>query len=706
MARTVVLTKAEVDQLLTAIGKDEDGYAEAQRRIKECREKRKKKLDLSYLHIKAIPPEIAELETLVELDISCYTLTEVPDFIGNISSLQTLRIQSSTIETIPASIGNLKNLRTLRIHSDKIAELPGEIGNCISLTVLDVQCPELKTLPPSFSHLKKLQSLCFSSCNLSVLPDYICGWTELEELKVSMQNTFQGPYTKVTKIPHAIGNLKKLRTLVLDGTLIKSIPPSLGECPLEYLKITGSFKTLPETFAKLSKLKEIELNAYKLRELPGFFGNLSSLEKLCLYGPITEIPSSFGNLSSLKELTIRTPALKLPETFGRLSSLEKLYIDDDKMTALPKAIGKCINLKRVYLNDSDSLVELPAAFGNLKKLEDLRIDAFALKKLPDVFDNFTALTRLSIFSGALTIFPASIGNLKKLKSLALDAYHVHKLPESFKKLSYVKDLSISMGRDEQKMLLDSRNRKKQRNTAVVDFDELKDMSWQYRWKFLGQYSLKKLEALLCSVPRKRDVGDEEKEIVKAIVFNRGKKLNRAFKWTPETIKRVVEVNDTFLEAWEEGFSKAKAMIDILYENETDKASFWDNYAVEITLDPQILIKDNKTGDWEYPYGGVYSVLMDYLSDFELEIDIGGREYDPATKDESGFRQDPQISRDVNWIYEGFGDIDLKDHYICHAFHVLYSHYDWAKEDILKINSIESEVKVIRGRLEYVQRFVG
>jgi hypothetical protein len=305
------------------------------------------------------------------------------------------------------------------------------------------------------------------------------------------------------------------------------------------------------------------------------------------------------------------------------------------------------------------------------------------------------LTSLDIFSGALTTFPASIGDLAKLKNLALDAYHVHRLPESFRKLSYVEYVHISMGRAEHTLMSDSRNREQQRTTDVADFDELKIMSWQYRRKHLEQYSLKKLETLLCSMPRNHDVGEEEKGIVKDIFCNRSIKLDRIFKWTPETIRRVVEVSDTFLEAWEEGFRKAKAMIDILYEQETDKDAFWDHYAVEITLAPQILIKDKKTGDWEYPYDGVYSALMDYLPDFELELQIGGGEYDPATKDESGFRRDPHISRDVNWIYEGFGDIDLKDHSICQAIHVLYSHCDWAKEDILKINNIQSEVKVIR-----------
>jgi hypothetical protein len=86
--------------------------------------------------------------------------------------------------------------------------------------------------------------------------------------------------------------------------------------------------------------------------------------------------------------------------------------------------------------------------------------------------------------------------------------------------------------------------------------------------------------------------------------------------------------------------------------------------------------------------------MDYLdSEFELNIHIGENDYNPTTKDESGFREDIHICRDLSWNIEGFGDIDLAEQYICYAIHVLYSHNEWANKDILKINRISSRVKI-------------
>jgi hypothetical protein len=67
----------------------------------------------------------------------------------------------------------------------------------------------------------------------------------------------------------------------------------------------------------------------------------------------------------------------------------------------------------------------------------------------------------------------------------------------------------------------------------------------------------------------------------------------------------------------------------------------------------------------------------------------------VTKDEKGFRENSHVNHDLSWNIEGFGDIELKDHYICYAIHILYSHNEWANEDILRINYIESEIRITR-----------
>jgi Leucine-rich repeat (LRR) protein len=730
---------------------DDEVYAEALRRIKECGEKGKTKLDFSTLSLKAIPPEIAGLETLTELDISGHALNAVPDFIGNLRSLKRLSLGSrhssahdsdvkhivlpqsladltnlqniylgygieipewlwdmdhlnalsicnDRIETLPAGIGNLKNLKKLRIYGEKISALPDEIGRCLPLTVIDLQCPRLTEIPASFSDLKTMRTLSVTDCNFSTLPAFICEWTGLENIALKMSNTFQGPVTELTKIPEHIGNLKKLRVLNLDAVSIKKLPESMCECPLESLTVSGDFRILPKHFGKLTRLKELELNGYRLKTLPPSFGSLSSLETIRFFGGnLEELPESFGTLSSLKDITLITGKdIRLPETFGNLSALEELYIDAEKMTALPKSIGRCRALKDFVIK-SDALTELPRSFEKLVNLESFRAETFNLKKLPAGFGSLAALKHLDVFSGALTAFPESMGRLKNLQSLCLDAHKVAKLPASFGELSYIRNKNIIIAGGEQKAVRPSRRHTGKNAALGAGFAEFKTMSYHYRWKILEKYSLKELEILLCSAPRRSSAEEIDKEIVKDMMLVRRRRLNRKFKWTPKNIDRVTVVSDMFLAAWEEGFAKTKAIIDALYEKEPDKSAFWKSYDAEIILEPEILVTDKETGELDYPIDTVYAVLMDYLdAELELNIYIGDdRDYNPITKEDRGFRENIHICRDLSWNIEGFGDIDLADTYIYYALHVLYSHNEWANEDILRINHISSYVKITR-----------
>ena len=240
---------------------DGEIYAEAQRRIRECREKGGKNLDFSCLRLTKIPPEIAELETLAELDICDIEMKKIPAFIGNITSLEKLSLGSGfsyrdeheditlpsqlgklvnlrnlslgygipgipkwvfglenlealsvyndAIETIPAEIAGMKKLRKLRVYGDNITSLPYEIGEQLDLIVLDLKCPELQALPESFAKLKKMICIRLDSNNLFSVPGFICGWTNLEELEISM--AFHDLHTTSKTIPENIGNLRKLR---------------------------------------------------------------------------------------------------------------------------------------------------------------------------------------------------------------------------------------------------------------------------------------------------------------------------------------------------------------------------------------------------------------------------------------------------------------------------------------------------------------
>jgi hypothetical protein len=66
---------------------------------------------------------------------------------------------------------------------------------------------------------------------------------------------------------------------------------------------------------------------------------------------------------------------------------------------------------------------------------------------------------------------------------------------------------------------------------------------------------------------------------------------------------------------------------------------------------------------------------------------------PVTKNADDSGKDIHINIELSWNIEGLGDIELEGYYICYALHILYSHNNWAIEDILRINNIVTEIKV-------------
>ena len=394
------------------------------------------------------------------------------------------------------------------------------------------------------------------------------------------------------------------------------------------------------------------------------------------------LPQSFCGLTSLKQLDIITENLALPKTFGRLVSLEELYIH--AIETLPASIGNCKNLKDIYI-ESDKLLTLPQSFCNLKNLKKLHLDTFALKSLPVSFGSLASLEKVDIFSGALTKLPESMGNLRNLKNLRLDFHNLKKLPNSFRKFSYVKNCCIEAQNKNLEVYRFELTKEKRKRKEAADFKNLTAMSYSYRQKLLESYSVKEMESILCSAPSLSTSSEDEKKVFNHVMLKRRQRLNNKFKWTQENKKRVVKVSDEFLKAWEEGYTKAKIMLEALYEKDTDKKTFMDRVGrfVEITLYPEILQDDDN-------FKEIYHVITGHLPDWELNMNV---QYDPAAKNEDFWLEHINTSRELSWNIEGFGDLELNDVYICYALHVLYSHYEWANEDILKINNILVEVKL-------------
>lgn len=190
--------------------------------------------------------------------------------------------------------------------------------------VLQHEDAEMKHLPRGLGSLVNLESLEMSCLEkLEDLPEEIGQLQKLEELIIDNGN---GCSMNVS-LPRSIGRLSNLRVLRLYGAL------DARDIGAEGPARRAQGKPLPDTFAKLQKLEELDLGRNGLNSLPPQVAALRGLKKLSLdYNNIRELPSFVGNLSNLKELSLNSNGgVRLPQSLAGLRGL-KLFMGNNKLT--------------------------------------------------------------------------------------------------------------------------------------------------------------------------------------------------------------------------------------------------------------------------------------------------------------------------------------------------------------------------------------
>jgi len=117
------------------------------------------KLDLSYIQITILPPEIGNLINLRILYLHHNQIKTVPPEIGKLSQLQELWLNNNQIKILPPEIGNLSQLQILWLYNNQIEILPPEIGNLSKLRELSLHDNKIEILPSEIGNLRQLDKL-------------------------------------------------------------------------------------------------------------------------------------------------------------------------------------------------------------------------------------------------------------------------------------------------------------------------------------------------------------------------------------------------------------------------------------------------------------------------------------------------------------------------------------------------------------------
>jgi Leucine-rich repeat (LRR) protein len=234
--------------------KPEEGYREAEGRIAEARESGSLNLNLSYLQLTKIPPQIAQLSQLKRLDLDNNQIVTIPDAITQLSNLQYLYLFNNQIVEIPDAIAQFSNLQILSLNNNKIVEIPDTITKLPNLQELWLGNNQIVEIPDAITKLPNLRILYLRNNQIVEIPDAIAQLSNLQYLYLNNN--------QIVEIPDAIAQLSQLKTLWLNNNQIVEIPDAITQ---------------------LSNLQRLDLENNKIAEMPDAIAELSNLQKLILY---------------------------------------------------------------------------------------------------------------------------------------------------------------------------------------------------------------------------------------------------------------------------------------------------------------------------------------------------------------------------------------------------------------------------------------
>ncbi|MFN8302580.1 MAG: Imm10 family immunity protein [Saprospiraceae bacterium] len=350
-------------------------------------------------------------------------------------------------------------------------ELFTAIARCLKLVFADkllVKQPvaqQNKTAPKQ--DYSKVKYLNLEGKKLAQLPDYVAEMSALETVKLSVgpETDFhavcevlaQLPGVKHLSlameggaIPESFGKLTRLETLRLSGlTKPCAFPDSVGQLQqlLSLLVLSDSDVVLPESFAELTALQELNMRAASW-QLPSQFYRLTRLKTLDFTNcRLQRVPEEMTQMTALETVIFCSPEerdyAQILSVIARMPSVKVLEMS---VNPVPEAIGLCQNIEEFVVwgsSDRDHPLQLPDAFFGLSRLRSLSLNMCYLEKIPEEIGRLKGLRDLSFMESEFERLPDSIGELSGLEGLNINQNPaLSTLPASLALLTQLSDLYL------------------------------------------------------------------------------------------------------------------------------------------------------------------------------------------------------------------------------------------------------------------------
>jgi Leucine-rich repeat (LRR) protein len=129
----------------------------------------------------------------------------------------------------------------------------------------------------------------------------------------------------------------------------------------------------------------------------------------------------------------------LPESIGYCRKTQQLFLDDNRLKALPNSVSKLELVHDLHLSNND-FTTFPQVILELNKLKSIYFNKNLLKEIPQEINQLNNLQTLDFRNNRLTAFPKNVLALQNLDTLLLDDNCIKRLPETIiglNKLSYL-----------------------------------------------------------------------------------------------------------------------------------------------------------------------------------------------------------------------------------------------------------------------------
>ena len=333
------------------------------------------------------------------LNLEGKNLKKLPDHVSEMTAVETAKLARNpkldvqAVCEVLATFPNLKEL-SFSMEGGPIPDNLGKLTQLETLSITDLTKP--CAFPESIGQLKKLKYLLVMGNSEVILPESFAELTELEDLNMRVESW---------ELPDKFYQLSKLKLLDFSNCRFTHVPPKMVQMTEVGTVIFSNpmgqdFSQILSIVAQMPNLKTLELS---VNPVPKEVGLCKNIEELIIWAGTNsehplQLPDELFELTQLQTLIMSLNYFeKIPEGLGKLKGLKTLALQESVFESLPDSIGELSNLEFLNLSENPALKSLPESLGKLTQLQTLRLDETPqLTELPLSLKNLTNLTSLSI----------------------------------------------------------------------------------------------------------------------------------------------------------------------------------------------------------------------------------------------------------------------------------------------------------------------